>query len=331
MLPKINSLSKVFISLLWIAATAYGIYFLVDVVGKSFSGDFKWVFPALNFSNVIILIALLVLMLANWSIEALKWQLSVKDYEKQSFFQAFKGTLVGVAISTWMPNRLGEYLGKIFYLEQHNRYKGAISALFVSYTQIIATTFFGIAGAIYFLVEYQAAGNSWQYLIWLAVALIVLLFFLVFKKSIIRFLMVKNKHVLTFLRIITRYKDIETLSLIGLSALRFCVFATQFVLALYLFGLQVPFVSAFLLVSLIYGIQTVVPASAISGLGIRGALSVYFIGLLAQSTSAILTATYFIWIINLLIPSVFGIVALLASPVKYEVKELALNWIKSKK
>ncbi|MFY0673617.1 MAG: flippase-like domain-containing protein [Bacteroidia bacterium] len=329
--PKFNSLSKVFISLLWIAATVYGVYFIIDVLGRSFTGEFEWVFPGFSLGNMAMLIVLVILMLANWSIEALKWKLSVSDFEKQPFFQALKATLVGVSISTWMPNRLGEYLGKIFYLEQPNRYKGAISALFVSYTQIIATTFFGMLGAIYFLFEFKAGNNSWPYLIWLVLALGLLLFFLVFKKRILRLLMLKNKHVLTFLRTITRYGSKETLVLIGLSALRFCVFATQFVLALHLFGVNVPFVSTFLLVSLIYGIQTVVPTSAIAGLGIRGALSIYFIGLLTTSESAILMSTYFIWIINLLLPSVFGIVALLASPVKYEVKELALNWIKSKK
>src|SRR5919107_661964 len=59
--------------------------------------------------KIILLMAVLLLMLANWSVEAMKWKISVAAIRPMSFLKAFYAVLSGVSLSVSMPNRIGEY------------------------------------------------------------------------------------------------------------------------------------------------------------------------------------------------------------------------------
>ena len=330
MLTPFKQLAKLLLTTLWLGLMVYGFYFVYSVITSGVEGHegFKW--PTMNLGNSLLLLGIFLLMFANWGIEALKWQRSVRDLERLSFFHAFKATLVGVSVSTWMPNRLGEYIGKIFYIKPQNRVRGAISGLYVSYTQIIATLFFGLLGTLYFLVRFSGEYD----LAWAGAGIVMVLAamiaFLVYKDRVINYLRVKNRYVRLFINTLVRYSIKEAWFFVGLSGLRFCVFNLQFVLALQLFGVDISIWDSFLLISLIYGLQTIIPATALSGLGIRGTISVFFLGYLTTNELGILSASYSIWVINLLVPSILGWFGLVMSPVRKEVKNYALGLIRVK-
>lgn len=63
------------------------------------------------------LVAVIALMFVNWSIEAVKWKLSVKKIQNVGFLKAFKAVLSGVSFSVSTPNRVGEYLGRVLYMD----------------------------------------------------------------------------------------------------------------------------------------------------------------------------------------------------------------------
>lgn len=327
-----KALSKVVLSLAWLMVTGYGLYYLFNILLNTYAGKMSWQTPDFTAKSVVLVIILVSLMLINWSIEALKWKMSIADIEYQSMLKALKATFVGVAISTWMPNRLGEYLGKVFFVKQHNRFKGAISALFVSYTQIIATTFFGLIGLLFYMLNFSDSGQMKWVAIFLPLVLLLMVIALSQKNKIRNIFANRNKYLRLFIITITRYGWQNSLKFIGLSALRFAVYNTQFVIALILFNVNLNFAEAFLMGSLIYGVQTVIPSTALAGLGIRGALSVYFISLIAVdfAETQVLSATYFIWTVNLLVPSFLGIIGLLLSPMRKDFKDIVLSWLKSK-
>ena len=54
---------------------------------------------------------ILFLMLVNWGIEAVKWQLLIAKIEKISLFRAFKAVMTGVSVSIFTPNRTGAIPG----------------------------------------------------------------------------------------------------------------------------------------------------------------------------------------------------------------------------
>ena len=69
------------------------------------------------------LIGAILLITVNWGLEAWKWMISVRTFYPIKFMQAYKAVLSGVSFSVTMPNRIGEYLGRIVYLPEGNRLK----------------------------------------------------------------------------------------------------------------------------------------------------------------------------------------------------------------
>lgn len=326
-----KQIAKLLVTGLWLCLAVYGFYFVYESITEVLKGEKDFYWPPLSVKNAGLFLSILVLMFVNWGIEALKWQQSVKDIEKQSFFHAFKATMVGVSVSTWMPNRLGEYIGKVFYIQPENRVRSAISGLYVSYTQIIATLFLGVLGAFYFLIKFRGAYNISWVTGGIVLLLAAMLAFLLLKDRIINYLRVRNKYVKEFINTITRYSIQQARLFIGLSMLRVIVFTLQMVLALELMGANASILDGFLLSWLIFGFQTVIPATALAGLGIRMTLSVFFLGFATSNELAIVSASYGIWLVNLLLPSALGWVALIFSPVRSEVKHQLLQFVKSKR
>ena len=66
---------------------------------------------------------IIILVFANWGLEARKWQVILKKLERISFFTAFKAVLSGLTLSLNTPNRIGEYGGRILYVKDGNRIK----------------------------------------------------------------------------------------------------------------------------------------------------------------------------------------------------------------
>jgi hypothetical protein len=57
--------------------------------------------------------------------------------------------------------------------------------------------------------------------------------------------------------------------------------------------------------------MAVLPTIAIAEIGLRGSVSLHFLGLLSDNTAGILAATVAIWLINLVLPAAIGSILLL--------------------
>jgi uncharacterized membrane protein YbhN (UPF0104 family) len=64
------------------------------------------------------IVAVLLLMFVNWSIEAIKWKISIKKVQQVSFGKALQAVLSGVSFAVSTPNRMGEYLGRVLYMNE---------------------------------------------------------------------------------------------------------------------------------------------------------------------------------------------------------------------
>ena len=94
------------------------------------------------------------LMIINWSIEALKWKISIQKVQPISFSRSFRAILSGVSFSVSTPNRIGEYLGRILYMEEGNRLRVISLTIVGSMSQLIITLFAGIDWFIFHQEEY---------------------------------------------------------------------------------------------------------------------------------------------------------------------------------
>ena len=95
---------------------------------------------------IIYIAAVFILMLLNWLIETWKWQMAVKKIQQISLFKAFKAILSGVSFSTTTPNRMGEYAGRVLFLDDGNRLRSISMTIVCSMSQLIITILMGCIG-----------------------------------------------------------------------------------------------------------------------------------------------------------------------------------------
>ena len=93
----------------------------------------------------------ILLIFFNWGFEAKKWQLLLRPVQSLSFSTALKSVLTGITFSINTPNRIGEYGGRILYVEEGKRIKAISLSIAGSLSQLILTLFMGSIGLIYLL------------------------------------------------------------------------------------------------------------------------------------------------------------------------------------
>jgi hypothetical protein len=264
----------------------------------------------------------LVLMLCNWGIEARKWQKLITPLEDISFLRAFSAILSGVSLSINTPNRIGEYGGRILYLSNRNKLKAIAATIVGSFSQLIITIIFGLIGMIYYINNFHLikdnsyfAPNFWEkILVGVLIFICLLTLLLYFRLQIIVAIFDKIpflRKAKVFIQIIQGYSSRELQSLLVLSAIRYLVFSAQYLILLDAFGVEFIWWQGLFLNSVIYLVMALVPTIAIAELGLRGKVSIYFMGLLSANIAAIVAATVGIWLINLVLPAIIGCVLLL--------------------
>ncbi|WP_343688959.1 lysylphosphatidylglycerol synthase domain-containing protein [Chitinophaga sp.] len=277
----------------------------------------------LEHKGVVAMLLVLIGMLANWGLEARKWQMLIKPLQPMSFLRAFSAILSGVSFSINTPNRIGEYGGRVLYVSNNRSKLKAIAATMVgSFSQLIVTIIFGLTGFAYFVANFTPVRpeHSTGYTVWEKISFGVLLIIcglvilLYFRLQIIlsifeRIPLLRKARI--FVQIIVRYSNTDLEHLLLLSALRYVVFSAQYLILLDTLGVEMLWWQGFLMNAVIYLVMAMVPTIAIAELGLRGKVSLYFMGFLSMNSPAIIAATVIIWLVNLVLPAVLGSVLLL--------------------
>jgi hypothetical protein len=95
------------------------------------------------------LFIVVILMLANWGIEARKWQLLITHIQPVSFGRSCRAVLSGQAVAFNTPNRMGESAGRAVFLDEGNRLRGIVLSVVGSMSQIIVTFVIGLLALLY--------------------------------------------------------------------------------------------------------------------------------------------------------------------------------------
>ena len=269
-------------------------------------------------------VLLLILMLINWGLEAMKWRVLITKIEDVGFFKAFQAVLAGVSVSIFMPNRSGEFLGRVFILEKANRIEGVLITFIGSISQIVITISLGLFGFLAFF--YQYLDNQTSMHGYLGVALILLVPIMVFILLLIyfnigaitplltRFLKGKKEKYIQYAEVFAKYPATTLLKVLMLSLARYLVFSSQFYILLVLFNADVAIPEALILITVIYLLMMIMPSIALTEIGIRGSLSVYMFSLYYQRMGVaaepyhlgIFAASSLLWMINIVIPAIAG-------------------------
>lgn len=257
------------------------------------------------------------LSLVNWGIEARKWQVLVAPVQEIGLFRAFKAVLSGLALSLFVPNRVGEYVGRILYMDEGNRLRSIALTLVGSVSQLIVTMVAGIGGLIYLRThvlngQQQLAGLSIFWFDGLLYAIIVgtiLLIMVYYKLSYITTLVEKIPFVSKYSFFIQKVETFhwkELTRVLSLSFTRFAVFTAQYLLLLQVFQVETGIVEGAWMICVLFLVLAIVPTFPIAELGVRGQASLQLFGLLSTNTVGIIATAAGIWGINLILPSLAG-------------------------
>jgi hypothetical protein len=274
-----------------------------QIIGSLFSPRIGW------------LLAALVGTFLNWGLEALKWQRLMRQTEQIRFMQAFRGVLTGVSFTLFTPNRIGEYLGRIWHLSPASR--GAAISLSVAggIAQLLVTVLGGMIAyeflwrggfSIPILPDRAFAFFPFQWLGWSVVILLFVIYFNLGETgsflSRVRWLQ-KIKHWMMALVHLSRR---ESATILGLSLLRYSIFLLQYYALFQFFGVSLTLSISFITVAFVFLSMALIPAMALADLGIRGQLSLWIVGAFSVNALGIVMTTTTIWFINLILPAVVG-------------------------
>ncbi len=265
-------------------------------------------------TKIVYLIAVLLLMLVNWGIEAYKWRLAVLKVQPISFIRAFKAILSGVSFSITTPNRVGEYVGRVLYMSEGNKIKGISITIVCSISQLIVIITTGLAGLFFFKNTLIAGGiisSIWiQTILYgtLAAAVILTLFY--FKLSWLVKIIDKLPSFRRYAWVIEALEHFDATLLwrfMSLSACRYFIFITQYYLLFQLFGVELSFWQTWMGISVMILVLTVIPGIALfTDVSLRSELSLKLIGLFSINHLGISLTVIGIWLINLVIPAFIG-------------------------
>jgi hypothetical protein len=271
-------------------------------------------------SRILYLVAVILLMIVNWAVEAFKWKVCIQRVQQVRFLTAFKAVLSGVSFAVSTPNRVGEYLGRVLYMEEGNRLKAISLTITGSLSQLIITLIMGVAGWIILAAQLEAShlvSHFWfnGILYGTIVALIILTFFYFRLAGVARwFERIKwvRKYAWLF-RALEEFNATLLLQLLSLSALRFIVFIVQYYLLFRFFGVDLTWGETWWAVSVSFLIMAVIPTIALfTDLTLRGEISLKLIGLFNGNHLGIWFASVTIWVINLIIPALAGSLLILS-------------------
>ncbi len=260
---------------------------------------------------------IILLGLANWGLEARKWQVLLKPIQKMSFFRAYKSVLGGLALSVNTPNRVGEYGGRILYVKDGSRIKAISLSIAGSISQLIVTLVLGCCGLAYLLFFQKEKSGPvmglsifWiETLLFISSMVCVILILFFFQLSWLIKLVEKIPAAGKFVKYINVLDEFTAkilLRLLSISFFRYLVFVIQYILMLQVLRVEIFWIDAFWVISILFLVLAIVPSLAIADLGIRGKFSTDLFSIYSGNTIGILGTTFGIWIINLFIPALAG-------------------------
>jgi uncharacterized membrane protein YbhN (UPF0104 family) len=291
--------------------------------------SFQDIFSSSKAIGIVIVVGFL--MLLNWGIESFKWRFLINKIERLSYGKAVIAVLTGIAVSSFTPNRVGDYFGRVFILEKGARIEGVLITILGSMSQLLVTfvmgttcIFFMFTGYYEELLDYFGIPlHLYLYFLWggggfiLLLNILVVLLFL--NVSLLSSLAEKLKGKFLekasgYIHIISAYTVMELLMVIGFSLLRFMIFSLQMYLLLLLFNVKLPFSHGMMIIAVVFFVMTIIPTIAITELGIRGSVSLFLIGMyyggpeLIPNAAAlgIVAASTSLWLINLAFPALMG-------------------------
>jgi len=310
----INIVLSVVITIGFVFLAFYFVRHRLDTIDVAYSvsvlTDSKW--------SVFILLLVLCLMPVNLLCEAVKWKISVYKLKNLSLKTAFEGILAGVTAGIFLPNRVGEFAGKALSLPMKDFWKGSVLSFYTSFAQLVITLVLGFAAVIYYspILNFYFGIKLSMLPTIISVACIAFVLFVFFNIHTIELFFKRWEKLHKTISVLKEIDMMARMRIFALSLLRYIVFATQNLLLLYAFEIDISFIDTFFLVAFMYFVMTAIPVFVLTDFPARSSVMILifvvyynFSGLNAPYAleAKLIVVSFLIWFINLILPSVPGI------------------------
>lgn len=310
-----------FFALIKLSIVVGAFYFIYNKLANNGNLKFSTFFTFLNenaFFSAKNVFFLLVLSLFNWFLEILKWKQLVSTIKKISFFEATKQTLGSLTASLFTPNRIGEYGAKAIYFVNSYRKKIMLLNLVGNTLQMVVTVVFGSIGLLLFTSTYSINIDVYRILRILTLGVVIIVFFILgvkqTKYTIKGFSL--NKIFLFLKNLPVKVSFLVTV----FSIFRYVLFSFQFYYLLLLFGVNMHYLDAMIIITTMYLLTSIIPTLFIFDVVVKGSVAVFLFSFTSISTLTILSVITTMWILNFVIPSVAGCYFVLTFNYKKQIK-----------
>lgn len=256
----------------------------------------------------------ILLMPLNWFLESEKWRSLMNQFIDISNTQAYKSILIGVSFGFVTPNRLGEYGGRILTVDKKYNWLAVLSTMISSLAQNIITLLIGFIGISILSKHIFTSTESAQFwTIGIVMITFLLLVFFIFLKPILKRLskleLIKSrKKLLRNISEATKLPKKIYFNVLLLSLLRYLIYSIQYALILLFFNASLAFGQLFSGIATIFLIQTGMPLPPIMNVMARGEIALNIWATYGVNEITVLLATFCLWILNLVIPALFGLI-----------------------
>jgi len=253
------------------------------------------------------------LIFFNVSLVFLSLAIVLNIFEEISFFTSLRAIFSGITVSSFTPNRIGEYGGRVFCLEKSDRIQAVFITILCSMAQLLTTIIFG---SFAFIILHEQFLDDQNFIIEISnFSLLVLsglniLFVLAYFNVAYLIKVLLKFSFFNFLRqyinVISLFNTRDLLVTFLYSVFRYLVFSIQFLILLHVFNVDISLYDAILSVMLVFFFITLTPTITIAEIGVRGSMALLVFLKFSTNVIGILSSTFLLWIINLIIPAIIG-------------------------
>lgn len=267
----------------------------------------------------LILILVLLLMPINWGIESYKWKSITQQTENISYITAIKSVFSGICFGNIAPGRAVEFLAKIFYFKPENRPKITVLHFINGMFQMLITVSVGVISIIY---KFNQTNQS-SYLVYFIIGGgILLIFFFCWAISNVTFIQQKLQFIKWFKKMDLKshesFSKTLIIKLVLLSILRYFVFTIQFYLIYNALIPQNHFIQIFMSIAAYFMLTSLIPMISYIEPAIRAAIALFVFNNNGDNTITIVLSSTFVWIINVVVPSVIGYIFILQEKINFK-------------
>lgn len=264
----------------------------------------------------LVIFSALLLMPINWGIESYKWKLITIQIETIPYKTALKSVFSGICVGNIAPGRAMEFLAKIYFFKPDNRPDVTVLHFINGMFQMLITVTVGLIAVSLKLNHADKNSNFVYYVIIVGVCLIVFFCWAILNVSLIQKKLKRFKWFRIKDTAKINFSKSLILQLITLSTIRYFVFTSQFFLIFNSMAPQNHIADTFMSIAAYFMLTSLIPMVSFIEPAIRAAIALFvFSG--SDSTVLVVLASTFVWIINVVIPSLIGYIIILREKIDF--------------